>query len=753
MGWRIENYTREELREVALPGHAISTLFWVLPIGHWEIGRLERWWNHFTRQQSHCQHLGMLLVRDRNRRSETTDTANLDSPSGHGGEGSLLELIPELESHAPDLDAGNNARSQGLLVLTGAYPQPGWGVFIPLLDELQEPQRFEELITEAVDNSCETKALDAIRNASASFHLRRETSATRPRRPQEPANLQETLQARKFLEDLFRRLVTESRSELQGAFAKVRNISLDKLGIEGLSSAQWSELQGSINLSREMASFLKDGEAAWVELVARHDACDDPDKDDFLLVAPPREKAFLKKFRFLREKFPGLVVQGLGQWLDTEYPTHLKGEVENALAQVKSKIESMAAALTIEHEQARQQYKVGRNSWEDSVRQAEAAFRSSLAEATTAQWNLGPGFLMELEKLARRRGLGARSVPWDAPRMVGWKLHVSNPGLQGEDLLIAANSVLPADTAPMEASFPKGDFTGSLFADLAYYVAMSAQRLSPWQATRHLLVELLGAGQLLKLANAEGQSELPLNNNKEQLAHELLCKWGWRDQQPDIPRPLAACVGTLPSKQVTLIKPLNDTRISLEGCLKDLVRITITTMGWRDEDLDDQMAVHCPDYTKQPRHSWSKELGKLTVGGALILVKALLPLAFPQVEDKEAAENLCKKAKSLLDELNKGSHEPPPPPPSQEQLSDYARIVLDLLDMISLTVGEMPWHLKPTQIFGSEPAVATGHAWSHSHPEERLIRVMLWAGTRPSSQMLVWNRSRTNPVMTDAVML
>jgi hypothetical protein len=753
MGFRIENYTRDDLRKVALPGHAVSTLFWVLPIGHWKMGELDRWWNFFTQRDGYCQQLGLLLVRDLSRNQIATDTANLASPLATADGGSLLELIPELEVHSHDLGVGINNRHTGLLVLTGAYPQPGWGVFIPLGKNMQDAQEFEELVAEVVEKSCEIKALNAIRSAGESYHLRQGASLMRPRPPGEPTNLQELLQAQHGLQDLFNILQTETQPELQRAFATVRSIPYDKLGVEGLSAQRWSDLHGAANLPKEMASFLKDGESAWVELAALHDACDDQSGESFLQTASPREKSFLKKLRFLRGKFPGLAVQGLVQWLEAEYRTHLKREIQGALALMKSQIESKTAEIAVEHERTKQRYESQQKSWTEKVRQAEETFRNSLAEATLAQWNLGPGFLMELEKIAYGRGLGARSVPWDAPRMVGWKLHVSTPGIQGQDLLIAANSVLPAGTTHVETSFPKGDFTGSLFADFAYYAAMSAQRLSPWQATRHLLVELLGAGQLLKLVNSEGQNELPLSNSKEQLVQELLHKWGWRDQPPDMPRPLAACIGTQHSKQVTLTKPLNDTRISLEGCLKDLVRITITTMGWRDQDLDDSMAVHCSAYNKPPHRSWSQELEKLTAGGSLILLRELLPLAFPQDVNKDAALNLCKKASSLLNDLNSGSHDPPPPPPSPEQLSAYAKTILELLETISGTVGEMPWHLKPTQVFGSEPAVATGHAWSHSHPEERLIRVMLWAGTRPASQMLVWNRSKTNPVMTDAVLL
>ena len=51
MGYRIDSYTREELGKIALPGRAVSTLFWVLPVGRWRPSELDDWWNHFTRSQ------------------------------------------------------------------------------------------------------------------------------------------------------------------------------------------------------------------------------------------------------------------------------------------------------------------------------------------------------------------------------------------------------------------------------------------------------------------------------------------------------------------------------------------------------------------------------------------------------------------------------------------------------------------------------------------------------------------------------
>ena len=65
MGYRIKNYTRDTLRKIALPGNAASTLFWVVPLGNWDLDQIEKLWRHFTKTPgTACNDVGLLIVRD-----------------------------------------------------------------------------------------------------------------------------------------------------------------------------------------------------------------------------------------------------------------------------------------------------------------------------------------------------------------------------------------------------------------------------------------------------------------------------------------------------------------------------------------------------------------------------------------------------------------------------------------------------------------------------------------------------------------
>lgn len=72
-----------------------------------------------------------------------------------------------------------------------------------------------------------------------------------------------------------------------------------------------------------------------------------------------------------------------------------------------------------------------------------------------------------------------------------------------------------------------------------------------------------------------------------------------------------------------------------------------------------------------------------------------------------------------------------------------------LLNAATALVAEMPWHFTTLQRTGSHPSVVTAKAWSHSHSEERIIRVLQWSGDDIANRALIWNPGLTNPIMTD----
>jgi hypothetical protein len=386
----------------------------------------------------------------------------------------------------------------------------------------------------------------------------------------------------------------------------------------------------------------------------------------------------------------------------------------------------------------------------ETLRTVELEYRQSLAMAMEVQSRLGPALLFELERLFKQDGLIVRSLAWDGARMVGWKLKAAVPEITNEDFIAAVNSVLgPMALHPGPAA---DDATGSSFADYAYYVAMTAEKLTPWKATRELVSRLLSIPQIRRLLGPEN-ADVP-GAGLPELAGRLIEAWGWEHRGGNITTPLRACLSYGPGGTVTLEPSVQEVRISLESFLKDLVRLSFRQLGWHGGAIDRELATHCPRFRRnRPGAPWAVEMQYLSAGPSLILLDGILPLAFPRMTDAIDFPAWIQRGHDLLHAFNPYCHENPPPPPDVATRLEWGANLERLISELETVVTELPWHLKVVQIFDQDPCVVSGHAWSHSHPEERFLRVLLPDHDARREEMILWNPSLGNPIMTDPVVM
>ena len=152
------------------------------------------------------------------------------------------------------------------------------------------------------------------------------------------------------------------------------------------------------------------------------------------------------------------------------------------------------------------------------------------------------------------------------------------------------------------------------------------------------------------------------------------------------------------------------------------------------------------------RTTWTDEINGITSGAARVLLTGLLPLAFPNVAPT-VLTSFLGLITNITRTLNTEAHDNNEHAPAQQGHEEVANGINQILELSDQIVGEMPWHLQPTQSFGLEPSVICGKAWCHRHKEKRDIRVLIWGGDTTAPELLVWNKSRVNPVMTDATLL
>jgi len=139
------------------------------------------------------------------------------------------------------------------------------------------------------------------------------------------------------------------------------------------------------------------------------------------------------------------------------------------------------------------------------------------------------------------------------------------------------------------------------------------------------------------------------------------------------------------------------------------------------------------------------------VGGAVMILPALGPLAF-SARTNEVNE-FATALRELSEMLNQASHHREGEPASSATLGGAPALIRQLLGKAEAFLGELPWHLDASFVYGEQPKVLSGEAWSHGSPAPRLLRVIVWTGTSPGAHVTLWSRTRRNPIVTDPVFI
>jgi hypothetical protein len=490
----------------------------------------------------------------------------------------------------------------------------------------------------------------------------------------------------------------------------------------------------------------------------------EPKIDDLLADRNKREAAFrnlpsdelkhaLKACLDLRSK---CIVEEAGSfqaWAKqtlAEAPTSL-GE---GMAKLKSDIETKLASHRGVKAQLEHEYKVTMSKWRQSSKEARERFHVAAGKAVELQWEIGPRFLVAFEHICRQEGLWVRSIPWDPARMVGWKLMALQVRLDSRDLQIVAQELVPGATgASLTNSTGTAVADGSYFTDYVHYIAISKPGFSPRAVTRDLIARLIRPAEMMTLIQNHG-GQAPTATDAAHLAEELLHTFGWQHSDEGREKPLAGCIKTDGETTPSIAENLsgNDLRIVLESFCKDIVDVVVTQIGDSEVGVWSAIEERIPDYRPSSRKKvWEEEVRLMTVGAAVMILTALGPLAFPAkaTEVNEFATDLH----NLSEMLNRASHHREGEPVSSKVPSEAPAMISQLLSKAEAFLGELPWHLDASFVYGEQPKVLSGEAWSHGSPTPRLLRVIVWTGTSPGSHVTLWNRTRRNPIVTDPVFI
>jgi hypothetical protein len=235
--------------------------------------------------------------------------------------------------------------------------------------------------------------------------------------------------------------------------------------------------------------------------------------------------------------------------------------------------------------------------------------------------------------------------------------------------------------------------------------------------------------------------------SEAEIVERLLTVLGWSADVVRAERPLAGCIRQSDGKWSVLpALSGNDIRISTESFCKDMIDVMASKIGHTESELwEDVLAEHA-DYRRSHRR-WANEIGAITLGSAVMVLQALGPRTF--AGSNAEGSRMTDAIKRLSQLLNPPSHHQEEPSKAVLDTNSAGQRIREILDVANALVSEMPWHFATLQSTGTHPKMLTGNAWSHSHPEIRMIRVLLWSSESVGQRALIWNPMRTNPIMTD----
>jgi hypothetical protein len=422
------------------------------------------------------------------------------------------------------------------------------------------------------------------------------------------------------------------------------------------------------------------------------------------------------------------------------------------------KLRSDIEAKLISHRgikaQLEHEHQVSMGHWRESSNEAQERFHAAAGKAVELQWQVGPQFLVAFEHICRQERVWVRSIPWDPARMVGWKIMASQVRLYSRDLQIAAQELAPDATGDSPTN---GQTTavadGSYFTDYVHHIAISKPGCSPRAVTRDLLARLLRPAEMMSLIQTH-TGKLPTATDAPLLAEELLHAFGWRQSDEVREKPLAGCIKGSADTAPTIAGNLsgNDLRIVVESFCKDIVDVVIAQLGYNHADVWNTIEDRIPGYRPSSRmKDWEEEVRLMTVGAAVMILAALGPRAFP--ERAHEVNEFATGLRELAEILNRTSHHREGEPVSSEAPVEAAALIRQLLGKAEAFLGDLPWHLEASFVYGEQPKVLSGEAWSHGSPTPRLLRVIVWTGVSPGSHVTFWNKERRNPVVPDPVFI
>ena len=721
MGFELKNYDLGEVIELKERGNIIPSLFWAIPIGTWQDGDLHTLWHSFTNNdhETLCKSVGLLLLKNmRDRRGNDPNKKELDlSPIT----ATLKELFPKKHKFFQEFDY------KGILILSGNYPQPGWGVVVNLskIDNSEFLSRIE-----AVIKTIKTKPIVAAsKEASAAYSEYNFIGKQKPLQPEPPRqsdslslieNINSLLDYKNCYQNLKAFYTCHSKFE-----SLLPPLSIQRLN-EFIAMGIIKTQSNSDEYFFEFARLLKE------DLFKIK-------KEDTLKLLPVEYKKLYAALKYFEDSTYKEFLEQQIIWFErvkNEYTIYFN-EVLQKLYSINGKVEATFRKECDDFREYTSQWKIKKD-------EALSKYREKFNTLIELQWYGGPEFLISLQKAFTDE---ATVVSWDDVRMIGWKITAALQNIEVADLADKINQIFKV-TIDKDNLLKNSKLDGSYFSDLLHFIVETDTEAftDKREITKKLISELLRSSETRAIFSFH---EI-ISENENYSVEELISKLGWKKKLQQYSVSLESFFQRTDNTQYLRSDVNgNELRICLESYTRDIIQTITYNLEQQDEDLYGIITDEYPEFRRVPTGKWKDQLSdrSFSLGAAQFIIYALGKEWKPTHESdwKEISKNL-RIASQMLNDL---SHFKNVLTSKEDVIIPLSVVLTQMIESVNNILVEMPWHFYPQIVRGEFPSILTGKAWSHSYKGEKTVRILNWENNNDLSPSLVWNPTKRNPIMTD----
>jgi hypothetical protein len=672
--------------------------------------------------------------------SENRDIKNSTIPNLSG---KLEDLLPFGIRTIYENKYFSSSEGYQALILSGSYPQPGWGVLI-------SSNHYNHII-DLLENSIEEvnpNIRSVFVNGSENFNAWQELKNNEPQK----SNTRELIKIKeKHIEVnvILNNILEEHKMECNNIyyFILLKNIydkSSSYLDLTEDFNSIFKVADASFNISMmilklKSSKILEEHDIVGrlLKFINEHNL-----KTNNLYKVEGNQEIRNIASLMLKLDQDKMPKKDFITWAQSIYESRIK-EIIGLIEFTKSKLDKIIGNLEIKIRSADKEFNSSMEMWAKEVENKRLSFHKSLQEVIKNHIECGPEFLTRLE-MRSKSGISMQSVSWDPPRMIGWKLLAQGIEIENYDMKTHIIEMFPEFSEMLNDEIYNDDslINGSLFTDYIHYISTKDTKQNPRVATKNLLEKLLRPSQIKKILEKFKDKQFS-DQTKSELIERLLVTFGWPEKTYNKVKKMAECIDTF-NGQTSINKTIDgkEIRIICESFCKDFIDLLSSKIGYDESELLMLMQKKYPTYNSK-KQSWNSILSYLTVENARFILEVLINEAYP--EKAELSRKIIQNLINLKNKLNPLHHDPPLPFNTEVVLDE----ILNLLKFTKELISEMPWHFYPIQRYGYQPTVLTGDAWSHSHKQNRQLSIILWSDDNNSESMLVWNPSKLNPVIPD----